>query len=126
MRASTTLQSRRRTPGDAAANDFTIDRVKIIDGAVVFTNLRDRFENRIDGIDADVMIGADRQIAFTGNARSGEQPLKFGIKAALPAGSMERRNIPVELTLDFPALPAGRFPPRRKCGRTAPCCKSTA
>jgi AsmA protein len=87
-------------PGDSAANDFTIDRVKVIDGAVVFANLRDRFESRIEGINADVMIGADRQITFRGNARSGEQPLKFDIKAALPAGSMERRNIPVELTLD--------------------------
>jgi AsmA protein len=92
------------TPSDAAANDFTIDRVKVTDGAVVFTNLRDRVENRIDGIDADAMIGADRQIIFTGSARSGEYPLKFDIKAALPAGSMERRNIPVELTLDSPGL----------------------
>jgi AsmA protein len=87
-------------PGDVAGNDFTIDRVKVTDGAVVFTNLRDRFENRIEGIDADLMIGADRQITFTGNARSGERPLKFGIKAALPAGSMEQRDIPVELTVD--------------------------
>jgi AsmA protein len=88
------------TPGDAAANEFTIDRVKVIDGAVVFANLRDRFEHRIEGINADAMIGADRQITFTGNARSGEYPLKFDIKAALPAASMERQNIPVELTLD--------------------------
>jgi AsmA protein len=92
------------TSGDATADDFTIDRVKVIDGAVVFANLRDRFENRIDGINADVMIGADRQMTFTGNARSGEHPLKFDIKAALPAGSMERRNIPVELTLDSGGL----------------------
>jgi AsmA protein len=88
------------TPGDAAANDFPINHVRITDGAVVFANLRDRFENRIDGIDADVRIGADRQITGTGNARSGEHPLKFGITAALPAGSMARRDIPVELTLD--------------------------
>jgi AsmA protein len=95
------------TPGDDAANDFTIDRVKIIDGAVVFANLRDRFENRIESINADVMIGADRQITFTGSARSGEHPMKFAIKAALPAGSMERRNIPVELMLDSPNLAGG-------------------
>jgi AsmA protein len=91
-------------PGDAAANDFAVDHIKITDGAVVFRNLRDRVENRIDGINADAMIGADRQITFTGSARSGEQPLKFDIKAALPAGSMERQNIPVELTLDSPGL----------------------
>jgi AsmA protein len=93
--------------GDAAANDVTIDRVKVIDGAVVFANLRDRVENRIDGINADAIIGADRQIGFAGSARSGDQPLKFDIKAALPAGSLQRQNIPVELMLDSPGL-AGR------------------
>jgi AsmA protein len=77
--------------------------VKVTDGAVVFTNLRDRVENRIDGINADAMIGGDSQIALAG-ARSGEHPLKFDIKAALPAGSMERQTIPVELMLDSPGL----------------------
>jgi AsmA protein len=91
------------TPGDAA-NDFAVDHVKVTDGAVVFTNLRDRVENRIDGIDADVLVGADRQISFAGSARSGEHLLKFDIKAALPARSMERRTIPVELMLDSPGL----------------------
>jgi AsmA protein len=91
-------------PADAAANDFAIDHIKITDGAVVFSNLRDRVDNRIDGINASAMIGGDRQITFTGSARSGEQPLKFDIKAALPAGSMARRNIPVELMLDSPGL----------------------
>lgn len=91
-------------PADAAADDFAVDHVKITDGAVVFTNLRDRVENRIDGINANAMIGGDRQITFTGSARSGEQPLKFDIKAALPAGSMARQNIPVELMLDSPGL----------------------
>jgi AsmA protein len=92
------------TPGDAAANDSVLDRVKVIDGAVVFSNLRDGVESRIEGIDADVLIGSDRQVSFAGNARAGERPLKFGIKAALPAGSMERQNIPVELTLDSAGL----------------------
>ena len=100
-------------------NDVTIDHVKVLDGAVVFANLRDRFEERIEGINADVMIGADRQITLTGNARAGEHPLKFDIKAALPAGSTERRNIPVELTLD---VGPEHCPPRLNCVRTAPCC----
>ncbi len=88
--------------GDAADND--VSHVKVIDGAVVFTNLRDRVERRIESIDADVTVDADRQLSFSGNARSGEHPLKFGIKAALPAGSMARQNIPVELTLDSAGL----------------------
>jgi AsmA protein len=90
--------------GAAAANDFTIDHIKVIDGALVFANLRDRVENRIDGIDAEAIIGADRQISFAGSARSGDQPLKFDIKAALPAGSMQRQTIAVELVLDSPGL----------------------
>jgi AsmA protein len=89
---------------DAAADDVGIGHVKIVDGAVVFANLRDRFEYRIEGIDADLLIGSDRQASFTGNARSGEHKLKFDIKAALPAGAMERQNIPIELTLDSTGL----------------------
>jgi AsmA protein len=92
------------TPGDAAANDVAIDHVRVVDGAIVFTNLRDHFENRIDDISADAMIGSDRSISFAGNARSGEYPLKFDIKAAPPAGSGERQNIPVELMLDSAGL----------------------
>ncbi|MEA2940211.1 MAG: AsmA protein, partial [Bradyrhizobium sp.] len=91
-------------PNDAVANDFTIGHVKIIDGAVVFSNLRDLVEYRIEGVDADMLIGSDRQITFAGNARSGEYPLKFRIKAALPARSMERQSIPVELMLDSAGL----------------------
>jgi AsmA protein len=91
-------------PAGATANDLTIDHIKVIDGTVVFANLRDRVENRIDGINADAIIGADRQIGFAGSARSGDQPLKFDIKAALPAGSTARQNIPVELMLDAPGL----------------------
>ena len=81
-----------------------IDRVTIADGALVFSNLRDRVENRIDGINATAAIGADRKISLRGSARTGEQPLKFAIKAAMPAPPVERQNIPVELTLDAPAM----------------------
>jgi AsmA protein len=92
------------TPEAAVPNDFTIGHVKVIDGAVVFANMRDRFENRIEGVDAEMLIGSGRQITLAGTARSGEYPLKFSIKAALPARSMERQNIPVELTLDSAGL----------------------
>ena len=48
---------RRRTAGAA-----TIDHVTVTDGTVVFSNLRDRVESRIDGINADAAIGGDRKI----------------------------------------------------------------
>src|ERR1700720_4690246 len=54
------LRERIRTPNPSAkptasasergGNAFAIDRVTITDGAVVFSNLRDRVENRIDAI----------------------------------------------------------------------------
>jgi AsmA protein len=85
-------------------NALAIDRVTITDGAIVFSNLRDRVENRIDGINADAMIGGDRKIKVAGSARAGERPLKFEIKATMPAPPIERQNIPVELTFDAPGV----------------------
>ncbi len=93
--------------GTADANAFAIERVKITDGAIVLSNLRDRVEHRIDGLTADARIGADRKIVVTGNARSGEHPLTFGVKATAPNFPVERQTIPIELTLDSGGLLAG-------------------
>jgi AsmA protein len=72
-----------------------IDHIKITDGSMVLSDVRDRVENRIDGINADIRLGADRNVKVTGSARASNQPLKFEIKAALPPGPLERQNIPV-------------------------------
>jgi AsmA protein len=85
---------------EADAKAFAVDHVTVTDGAAVFSNVRDRVNNRIDGINADARIGADRKITVTGSAGAGDRPLKFGIKVTLPAFPVERQNIPVELTLD--------------------------
>jgi len=84
------------------ANTITIDRVTITDGTIAFANLRDRVENRIDGINAAATVGADRKIRLTGTARAGSNPLKFDIKATAPPS--ERQNMPTELLLDAPGL----------------------
>src|SRR5580700_2648778 len=84
------------------ANTITIDRVTITDGTIAFANLRDRVENRIDGINAAATVGTDRKIRLTGTARAGANPLKFDIKATAPPS--ERQNMPTELTLDAPGL----------------------
>jgi AsmA protein len=80
----------------------SIERIKVTDATIVFSNLRDRVENRIDGINADAVVGADRKIRITGSARASEHPLKFDIKATAPTPPLERQNVPVELTLDVP------------------------
>jgi AsmA protein len=85
-------------------NAFSIEHVSVTGGTLVFSNLRDRVENRIETINADVTVDADRKIRMTGNARSGDAPLKFEIKAAPPAPPLERQNIPAEIKLDAPGL----------------------
>ena len=70
----------------------------------MFSNLRDRVENRVETINADVTVDADRKVRITGNARAAEHALKFDIKAAPPAPPIERQNIPTELTLEAPGL----------------------
>jgi AsmA protein len=87
-----------------AGNAFSIEHVSVTGGTVVFSNLRDRVENRIETINADVTVDADRKIRISGNARSGDTPLKFEIKAAPPAPPLERQNIPAEIKLDAPGL----------------------
>jgi AsmA protein len=108
------LRERERLPAPAAgpaassdgtdANALAIGRVTIIDGTMVMFNLRDRVENRIEGINAEALIGDDRKIKVTGRARASEHPLKFAITATVPAPPLQRQNIPVELTLDASGL----------------------
>jgi AsmA protein len=90
--------------GGSDANELAIDRVTIVDGTMVMFNLRDRVENRLEGINATALIGGDRKIKVTGSARAGEHPLKFEIKATAPTAPVQRQNIPVELTIEASGL----------------------
>lgn len=104
------LRERLREPiaaaGPAApageAHAVTIKHVTIADGTVVFSNPRDRVENRIDGIDAEATLGADRAVKLAGSARAGATALKFAIKAMMPPASIAHQNVPVELSLEVP------------------------
>src|SRR5262249_20933837 len=53
-------------PSGAGA-DVKIDRITVTDGAVAFSNPRDRVENRIDTINANAIIDSDRKIRLTGS-----------------------------------------------------------
>ena len=90
-------------PASSIGNaDVQIDRITVIDGAVAFSNSRDKVESRIDAINAKATFDADRKIKLSGTARSGATPMKFDIKATVPAPPIDRQNIPVELTLEAP------------------------
>ncbi len=89
-------------PAPAGVSDVQIDRITVIDGAVAFSNSHDKVESRIDTINAKATFDADRKIKLAGTARSGSTPMKFDIKATVPAPPIDRQNIPVELTLEAP------------------------
>lgn len=90
-------------PAEAAeTTPVAIDRVKVTDGTVVFANHKDRVERRIDAIEADATIGADRELTLSGTARAGTHPLRFKLLSALPAQPRQRPTIPVDLTLEAP------------------------
>jgi AsmA protein len=88
----------------AETEAVAIDRIKIADGTIVFSNSHDRVESRIEGIDADATIDADRKVKLTGAARVGEHPLRFDLAADAPSPPVERQNIPIEIKIDAPEL----------------------
>jgi AsmA protein len=92
------------TSSETESGAVTIHRVTVKDGTIAFSNLRDRVDNRIEGINATAVIGTDRNVNLSGNARASSRQLKFAIKAAMPAPPLERQNIPIELTLEAPGL----------------------
>ncbi|MBO4227392.1 AsmA family protein [Bradyrhizobium neotropicale] len=83
---------------------FGIEHVSVTGGTIVFANVRDRVEGRIETINADMAVGSDRKIVISGNGRGGGQPLKFEIKATAPAAPIERQNIPTEIAFEAPGL----------------------
>jgi AsmA protein len=93
-----------KSAGSTTAPDFSIEHVVVTGGTVVFSNLRDRVESKIEGLNADAIMTDDRKVRITGNARTGEHPLKFDIKATAPGAPLERQNIPTEFTIEAPAL----------------------
>jgi len=99
--------SKQVTASAADSEAPAIGRVTITDGTVIFSNLRDRVENRIEAINANAIVGGDRRIRVTGNARAGNNPVKFEIKGTAPTPPLERQNVPVEVSLDVPAVLQG-------------------
>ncbi|WP_027577484.1 AsmA family protein [Bradyrhizobium sp. WSM1743] len=82
----------------------TIDRIKVTDGEVAFSRLRDRVEGRISAINADAIVDRDRKVNITGTARVGEHPTKFDIKATAPGSPAERPTVPVDFAIDMPSV----------------------
>jgi AsmA protein len=103
-RSGQMIVSPKPSPAATDPNAPMIDRVTVTDGTIVFSNLRDRVDNRLEGINADSTMSADRKVKVTGGARAGDKPLKFELRATAPAPPLERQNIPVELTLDAASL----------------------
>ncbi|MDP1882940.1 MAG: AsmA family protein, partial [Bradyrhizobium sp.] len=105
-RSGRVISSARPAAASGGGDKAAIDRITVTDGTVVFSNLRDRVENRIAGINAEASIGGDRKVKLTGSAkvgdRSSDRAIKFTINATAPMPPLERQNIPVEIALEAP------------------------
>jgi AsmA protein len=95
-------------PASSSESDVvTIDRVTISNGTMIFSNVHDQVEHRIDGIAAIGTIDTDRKVRFAGIARACDHPLKFEVRATAPSPPVERQSIPLELTFEAPGLLSG-------------------
>ncbi|HLZ04794.1 MAG TPA: AsmA family protein [Bradyrhizobium sp.] len=92
----------RATKSTTESEAVTVDRVKIIDGAIIASNTRDRFEHRIEGINVYATIEGDRKVKLAGTARTNDSPLKFDANATLPPA--EHEPVPVEFNVEAPDL----------------------
>ncbi|MDP1583218.1 MAG: AsmA family protein [Bradyrhizobium sp.] len=101
-RSGQLISSARPAPAPGGADNAAIDRITVTDGTVIFSNLRDRVENRLEAINAEATIDADRKVRITGTAKASDHPLKFDINATVPAPPLERQNIPIEIVLEAP------------------------
>ena len=100
-------QPANKPAASSESDTVTIDRITISNGAIIFSNVHDQVEHRIDGIAAIATIDTDRKVRFAGIARAGDHPLKFEIRATAPSPPVERRSIPLELTFEAPGLLSG-------------------
>lgn len=80
----------------------SIGRVKITNGEVAFSRVRDRIDGRISAINAEAIMGRDRKVNIAGTARVGEHPTRFDIKATTPAPPIEQQAMPVDFAIDMP------------------------
>ncbi len=107
---SVPLSRERSAPSNSAAKPaasppeidaVAIDRVTVTDGTISLFNLHDQIDSRIEGVNADAVIGSDRDVIITGRADAGEHLLTFNIKATTPR---ERQTMPVEIRVQAPGL----------------------
>ena len=107
--ASPTAATKQARSGDRDTGALSIDRVTVTDGSIVLFNRHDHVEDHIEDIRADAVIGADHSLTVTGGAQASNHPLKFDIKATLPAAPLQGQNIPVDLKFEAPDLSPGRL-----------------
>jgi AsmA protein len=102
----------RATGKQEAAPPVRVARVTVRDGAVIFSNPRDRVENRLESFGATVSLSDDGKIRIAGGARAGDRPLTFDVTAAAPAMPIDRQTVPVEFKIGmasaFRGVLAGR------------------
>jgi AsmA protein len=95
--------ARQNGRGGAAAPAFTVDRLTVEDGAVIMSNARDRYEMRIDRIDATGSLDA-AAVRLDVRANVGDQPVHLQANAKTPFAGLDGASVPVEISLEAPGF----------------------
>ena len=112
---------RTAAPGssETEADAPVINRVTVTDGAVEFSNVRDRVNNRIDAINAKAVMSDDRKVTITGRARSASSrstSTSAPLRPPIPASGRTFRS---NSSWRPPARCRRRCRRRPRCGSTA-------
>ena len=94
-RARTPVPPPGRPPPARLSDAFSIEHVSVTGGTVVFSNLRDRVENRIETVNADITSRCRPQDQARQATRAAtDNPLKFEIKATAACGADRTAEYP--------------------------------
>ncbi|ETR78122.1 cell envelope biogenesis protein AsmA [Afipia sp. P52-10] len=81
----------------------TIDQVTMSDATVVFKDVGNRIESRVEHINLRAAMTADR-LDIEADARAGDQPIKLEAKATVPTQPADGLTIPVDFKIDATGL----------------------
>lgn len=83
---------------------FTIERVSIRDGSVVYRQVKRELQTRFDSINLDASIVSGGTLRFQADARWDGEPMKITAVGTGAATLFDGRPLPIEMSVEAPSL----------------------
>jgi AsmA protein len=92
----------RKTPTTDALAD--IGHIAVENGTIVMADKQRGVENRLENVNFDANVGADRKMKVAFEAVASGKPIGLEANASIPQGSLANVTIPVDFKLKVPAI----------------------